>query len=548
MVRSTINPDPTCIQIEGIHPDGESLTIILRTSRETVPCPDCEHLADAVHSWYQRTLADLPWQGVGVRILLNTRRWFCRNPACSRLIFTERLPDVVEVSARRTNRLAEVFEAVAFALGGEAGSRLLITLGLRLSPDTLLNVIRSTVLALHTPPRVVGIDDWAWRRGDRYGTMIVDLERHRVVELLPDRDPETVIAWLQGQPQIEIIARDRGQGYIEAATVGAPQARQVADRWHLLHNLSDVIEDVLLSKRSVLRAAAERVHGVPDVPDPSVDFASGPVMPNRPRRGEQRSEERSQQRHARIVARYEAIRRLHLAGADVADIARRVGVSRETVYRYRKLEEPPERRQPTRRRTALDPYMPYLLQRWQEGCHNGMKLWREIRAQGYPHTAGVVGRFVAQLRRDEVAGRPAGASVRQRAAPVPTARHMAGWFLRCPSNLTRAQQTYLTELQDLDEVVARAYQLTQCFTEMVRERTGEHLEAWIEQTKASDIGRLRRFASGLEKDLAAVQAGLTEIWSNGQTEGQVHRLKLLKRQMYGRAGFDVLRPRVLRAA
>ena len=548
MARSTINPDPSCVHIEGIHPETDGLTIILRTNRTAVPCPDCEQLSDSVHSWYQRTLTDLPWQGVAVRFFLKTRRWFCRHPTCSRSIFTERLPDVVDSSARRTIRLADVVEAVAFALGGEAGHRLLLTLGLTLSPDTLLNVIRSAVLTPHAPPRVVGIDDWAWRRGDRYGTIIVDLERHRVVDLLPDRDPKTVIVWLQGQPQIEVITRDRGQGYIEAATTGAPQALQVADRWHLIHNLSAVVEEVLLSKRSVLRAAAQIVHGEPEPSEVPGDPPSGPIMPNRPRRRTQQAEERSQQRHERMVARYEAIRRLHLAGADVADIARRVGVSRQMVYRYRKLEEPPERRQPVRRQTALDPYVPYLLERWHEGCHNGMKLWREIREQGYPHTEGVVGRFVAGLRRDEAAGRPAGSTARRRAAPVPTARHVAGLFLRRPAKLTHDQQTYLSELQRLDETVATAYRVTQSFTMMVRERTGEELETWIAQAKESDFDRLRRFAMGLEKDLAAVQAGLTEVWSNGQTEGQVHRLKLLKRQMYGRAGFDVLRPRVIRAA
>ena len=489
MPRSTINPDPTCVQIEGIHPDGDDLTIILRTNREAVPCPDCGQLAVGVHSWYQRTLADLPWQGVAIRFLLKTRRWFCQHPACSRSIFTERLPALVDVYARRTNRLADVVEAVAFALGGEAGHRLLLTLGLSLSPDTMLNVIRSSALPPSSPPRVVGIDDWAWRRGDRYGTIIVDLERHRVVDLLPNRDPETVIAWLQGQPQIDVIARDRGQGYIEAATLGAPQALQVADRWHLVHNLYAVIEEVLLSKRSVLRAAAQAGTGEPEASEAPGDPTSGPIMPNRPGRRTQQAEERSQQRHERMVARYEAIRRLHLAGADVADIARRVGVSRQMVYRYRKLEEPPERRQPVRRKTALDPYVPYLLERWNEGCHNGMKLWREIREQGYPHTATVVGRFVAQLRRDEAAGRPAGTMARQRAAPVPTARHVAGLFLRRPAKLTNDQQGYLAE--SLDQMV----QLTQSFTMMVRKRTGQELETWI------DFGRIRRFAAGLEKDL-----------------------------------------------
>jgi transposase len=548
MVRAPINPDPACVHIEGIRPDADGLTIIMRTSRPSVPCPDCEQLTERVHSWYQRTIADLPWQGLAVRFQLHTRRWFCDQQACSRQIFTERLPDLAASYARRTLRLAEVVEAIAFALGGEAGHRLLLTLGLMLSPDTLLNVIRTTVLPPGPPPRVVGIDDWAWRRRDRYGTILVDLERQRAIDLLADREPETVTAWLQQYPDIEVIARDRGQGYIEAATLGAPQALQVADRWHLVHNLHDVLEDILLSKRHVLRTAAHTIQDAPELSERSDDFASGPIMPKRPRRGAQRAEERSHERHERIVARWETIRRLHLAGADVADIARRVGVSRETVYRYRKLDEPPERRHQTPRKRALDAYIPYLLQRWHAGCHNGMQLWREIREQGYPHGEGVVGRFVAELRREEAAGHPVGASARRRATPVPTARHVASLFVRRPAKLTSDQERYLSELRRRDELLTAAYELTQSFTTMLRERTGEQLEAWIEQAKTSEIGRLSRFAGGLEKDRAAVQAGLTEEWSNGQTEGHIHRLKLLKRQMYGRAGFDVLRPRVIRAA
>jgi transposase len=548
MARPTINPDPTCVCLEGIHPDPDGLTIILRTSRMSVPCPDCEQLSDDVHSWYQRTLTDLPWQGVAVRIQLHTRRWFCSNPACSRGIFTERLPDLVAVAARRTNRLAEVVEAVAFALGGEAGARLLFTIGLELSPDTLLNLIRSTAIPLAPSPRVIGMDDWAWRRGHRYGTILVDLERHQVIDLLPNRDPETLIAWLQQYPEIEVIARDRWHGYREAATVGAPQARQVVDRWHLVDNLLEVVEEILLGKRAVLRAAAQAVNGAPASGEAPGDSTSGPIMPHRPRRAAQRAEERSLQRQERIVARYEAIRRLHLAGADVADIARQVGVSRRTVYRYRELEEPPGRRQPTRRQTVLDPYIPYLLQRWNEGCHNGMQLWREIRAQGFPASATVVSRFVAQLRRDEAAGRPAGATAHSRRVRAPTARQMARLFVQRETDLTPDEQRYLYELRGLDTAVATTYTLTQTFLGMVRERTGELLEEWIAQAKESGMAKLRSFATGLENDLAAVQVGLTEVWSNGQTEGQIHRLKLVKRQMYGRAGFDVLRSRVIRAA
>jgi transposase len=398
MPRPPLNPDPASLHLEAIHPERDTITIVLRTCRPTVVCPECGELTRRVHSWYQRTLADLPWQGLAVHFRLWTRRWHCTNLACSRRIFTERLPDVVAPSARRTLRLTAVVEAIAFALGGEAGARLLQTLGLPRSPDTLLTTIRATPVEVAAPPRVIGIDDWAWRRGHRYGTLIVDLERHAVVELLPDRDAKTAIAWLRDHPTIEVIARDRGDAYIEAATSGAPQAIQVADRWHLLKNLGDSVEEFLVHKRAVLRAAAhpETTHRSSVLPDEAAIGAAGPLTPHRPRQRQQQREAVSRQRHERLMQQYEAIRRLHLAGASVADIARMVGVSRETVYRYRHVPEPPPLRQPRPRRRVIDPYVPYLLQRWAEGCHNGMQLWREIRAQGFSHGASNVFRFLAE--------------------------------------------------------------------------------------------------------------------------------------------------------
>jgi transposase len=398
MPRPPLNPDPASLHLEAIHPQRDTITIVLRTCRPTVVCPECGELTRYVHSWYQRTLADLPWQGLAVHFRLWTRRWYCTNLACSRRIFTERLPDVVAPSARRTLRLTTVVEAIAFALGGEAGARLLQTLGLPRSPDTLLTTIRATPVEVAAPPRVIGIDDWAWRRGHRYGTLIVDLERHAVVELLPDRDAKTAIAWLRDHPTIEVIARDRGDAYIEAATSGAPQAIQVADRWHLLKNLGDSVEEFLVHKRAVLRAAAhpETTHRSSVLPDEAAIGAAGPLTPHRPRQRQQQREAVSRQRHERLMQQYEAIRRLHLAGASVADIARMVGVSRETVYRYRHVPEPPPLRQPRPRRRVIDPYVPYLLQRWAEGCHNGMQLWREIRAQGFSHGASNVFRFLAE--------------------------------------------------------------------------------------------------------------------------------------------------------
>jgi transposase len=553
MAPRTINPDPVSLELGAIYPEAGAITINLRTCRPCVPCPDCAQLTEHVHSWYQRTFADLPWQGLSVRFRLSTRRWRCPNPDCARQIFTERLPDVVAPFARRTVRLAEVVDAIAFALGGEAGARALATLGLPVSADTLLNRVRAAVPPASVAPRVVGIDDWAWRKGNRYGTIIVDLERHRVLELLPDRTAETVTDWLQQHPTIQVIARDRGHAYVEAATSGAPQATQVADRWHLLHNLGEVLEEFLLHKRAALQAAAD---GTPDgeemrtalTPDSAPVGTPGPLTPNRPRCGLERLEAASRQRHARLVRQYEDIRRLHLAGADIADIARTVGVSRKTVYRYRNLAEPPAIRQPRPRRRIIDPYVPYLVQRWNEGCHNGMRLWREIREQGFTAGSSNVWRFLAELRREAAAGRPVDTPARRRSQPTPTARQVAILFLRRPSDLTGQQQAYLTALREQDAAVATAYRLTQAFATMVRERQGERLDAWRAEVAECAVPALRRYSAGLTHDLDAVRAGLTEEWSNGQVEGQVNRLKTVKRQMYGRAGMALLRNRVLHAA
>jgi transposase len=480
------------------------------------------------------------------RLLVQVRRFFCRDAACLRRIFAERLPHLVERYARRTSALRATLQRIGLALGGAAGARLAAALDLPVGRTALLALVRAVPPPAEAPPRVVGIDEWAWRRGHRFGTILVDLERHRVLDLLADRSAESAAAWLRQRPSVIAVVRDRSGLYADAARCGAPEATQIADRWHLIHNLAEGLEEFLLHQRAALRAAAVPGEAV----EVTGDIAPGPLTPGRPRGGKQRAEEASRQRHAHLVEQYEAIRRLHDAGADVADSARRVGVSRRTVYRYRTLPEPPEPQRPHRpaRQRLLTPYEPSLLQRWHEGCHNGMRLYRELRERGYAHGASNVMRFAAQLRRDEAAGRPAGATRRARAVPTPTARRVAGLFLRRSADLKPEQRAYLARVQQADVTLATAYRLTQDFAAMVRERQGERLDAWLTEADACEVPALRRFAQGLRADLAAVRAGLTEEWSNGPTEGFVHKLKLLKRQGYGRAGFDLLRQRMRGAA
>src|SRR5215207_8180765 len=548
----TLLPKAPGLKLQEVAINAETVSLSVESTCPSAACPLCGQETARLHSHYLRTLADLPWGGRSVRLSLRVRRFRCSCSECPRRIFAERLPSVVEPYARKTARLHEILELFGFALGGEGGTRLLRRLGMKASPSTLLRYVRGSPEGAYTQPHAIGVDDWAFRRGHRYGTMIVDLERHAVIDLLEDREAEAVRAWLERHPQIRIVARDRGGAYAEAATKGAPQAVQVADRWHLMHNLAGALEEFLLHEKKMLREAARTETQSPEE-DYATSFSAGSLTPNRPRIWYEKQLDASRKRHERLVEQWRNIRRLHLAGADVYDIAKRLGVSRETVYRYRRMEEPPEPVRFRHKRRVLDPYVPYILRRWAEGCRNGMKLYREIQEQGYAYGASNVARLVAELRRTGLGGsgsaaaRTQGGVVLPDKASAPTARQAAALFLKRIEKLTAEQEAYLDRLGTLDKALADAYRLTQEFAGMVRGLEGAKLDEWLKEADASEAEVMSRFAKGLKKDLGAVRAGLTESWSNGPVEGFIHKLKLIKRSMYGRAGFDLLRARMLAA-
>lgn len=534
---------PFLPHLKGLHlaemtVTDEGVTLQLFSTRRTATCPSCQQRSHRIHSRYDRTMADCPWSGMMVKLRLCVRRFICRVATCPQRIFAEQLPPLVDRYGRRTHHLRDALRQIGLALGGAAGARLASALGLPVGRTALLGLIRAAPLPAADQPRAVGVDEFAWRRGRRFGTILVDLERRRPIDLLPDRDADHVAAWLQQHPTITTVARDRSGLYADAATRGAPAARQVVDRWHLLHNLGEALEQFLLHKRAALRDAASA--SAEAMPATGAPLAEDPALP-----WQQRAAEAGQQRHAAQLARYEAIHRLRAAGADIAPIARTVGVSRETVYRYLRLPGPPARMRLPARRSALDPHLPYLERRWAEGCRNGKRLWREIRERGFAQSYSGVARVVARLRRAARAGQPA--VVHRAATRPPTPRQVALLCLRHPEQRTPAQQTYLARLRQADEAIATANTLTQGFAVMLRERRGERLDTWLAEVESCPVPALRRFATGLRGDLDAVRAGLSEPWSNGPTEGHVHKLKLLKRQGYGRVGFDLLRQRVLAA-
>jgi transposase len=521
----------------SIGPDQIVATLEATAPRGT--CPSCGTWSEAVHSRYQRTIADLPWGGQAVRLHLRVRKFYCRQPACTRRVFTERLPHLVAPYARRTARLESVLRILAFALGGEPGARIVERLGMTASPATLLRLIRRVTIPEQPAPRVLGVDDWAFRKGHRYGTILVDLEQHQIVELLPARSAEPVVEWLEAHPGVEVVSRDRAPAYAEAARKGAPQAVQVADRWHLIQNVVEALERCLLRFRPALKVAAGMGESlVGPLPSPS----EADLVP-----WQQRAEAASQQRHASKVERYEQMRTLRAAGFTVLDIAQMVGATRRTVYRYLALGGPPERQQPRRSgRRVLSPYEPYLIQRWAEGCRNRSRLFREIRLLGYQHSARTVSLFLKRLEQEPSASGVAPS--RPTVTKVPSARRVASLLVWRKDRLPEEERDYLRRLCDQEPTIALAYDLAQEFADMARERTGQRFEGWLTRATTSGISELDRFARGLTDDRAAVEAGLSLEWSNGQTEGQVNKLKLLKRSMYGRASFDLLRLRLLHAA
>lgn len=395
---------------------------------------------------------------------------------------------------------------------------------------------------------MLGVDDWAWRKGRRYGTILVDLERHRVVDLLPDRTAQGLAHWLKEHSGVEVVARDRAGAYADGIHQGAPDVVQVADRWHLAKNLGEAIEELLDRHRQHMRRIPLPAASAADAPQAT---SSAPTATAARRRGLTKLEHLQQERRAVRLARYGRFAALRRQGLTLRAIARDLGVSLRTVERLAAAGRFPERKPRRRSPSDLDRYLPHLDRRRAEGCRRGTLLWREICGQGYTGPRSAVYTYLARLRRREASNQEALTTAP--AAPTPAARRVsprrATWlFLRPAADLDPDERQFLAALHERCADTVIAYHLAQRFLQLLRGRQRDALEPWLAEAEGSDIPELRRFAAGLRRDRPAVEAGVAEAWSNGQTEGQVNRLKLVRRTMYGRGKLDLLRQRVLRAA
>ncbi len=534
MESNPLLPLPVGMQIDQIQASENEVSITVIATHPTSCCPLCSHPSSSIHSRYRRTVRDVPCGGRCVQLALYVRKFFCRNPLCERKVFTERLPDLVRPWAKMTIRYCQQLTSIGLATCGKGGTRLAARLSMQTSRQTILRRIMDLPDLPTGSILYLGIDDFSFQRGCRFGTILVNLESHRVVDLLPDRKAETSAAWMRQQLDLMVVSRDRGGEYASAATQGAPQALQCADRFHLLKNLGEALEGLLAHhlatecKRQTQATLNEQA----------------PVWQSkRSTRSSPKLERLQQARREERLAHYEQVIALRKLGMSQAAIGQQVGIGASTVQSWLAAGTFPERK-PREQASHLDRYLPYLFQRWEDGCHTIACLFRELVKQGYKGSYESVRDNIVRLL---PTGRKNAAASLSKTSALATSRQAAFLFLRRPEKLNVEEQEQLCKLRQINSEVDLAYDLVQQFAQMLRARTGERLDAWLARVQSSDLPELQSFAAGIEKDKDAVRAGLTWWISNGMVEGHVTKLKLIKRQGYGKAGFPLLRKRVLHA-
>ncbi|MFD3612173.1 ISL3 family transposase [Streptomyces atroolivaceus] len=474
-------------------------------------CPACQHPAARIHSRYSRQIAGLPVSGRRLIVRLRVRRFFCDQPRCPRRTFVEQVAGLTEPRRRSSTAARSAIRSVAVELGGRPGARLCAKLRLYGRRTSILGELTAPPVPARAR-RVLGIDEFVLRKGRTYGTVLVDVESSRPVDVLPDRETSTVAAWLQEHPGAEIICRDRLMAFTKAIRQAAPDALEVADRWHLLQNLSTAVEKTCRRHRDCLRRPAE--------PEASPPLAT----PDTPLLA------RIQQRHAEV-------NELAATGLPLNAIGRRLRLDRKTVRRYRNkdLADLLASAQ-DRSHGVLDPFMEHVQHRFHAGCTSSMQLYREVLALGYTGGYHVVHRYVVTIRK--------GIAVPARSI-TPRPRDITSWIMRPEESLNTSDMAQLDAVRSACPEIAQACDLAREFTDMLRQRHGHLLRDWIQKAELGGPNAIGIFADSIRQDLHAVTAGLTLPYSSGIVEGHVNRIKTIKRQMYGKASFALLRARIL---
>ena len=513
--------------VDGVAVAAGLLLVAARARAGTAACPACGAVSGRVHSRYGRRLADAAIGGRRVIIRLTVRRFFCASPGCQRTTFAEQITGLTARYARKTALLTGTLRDIAVALAGRAASRLAGSLSAPASRQVLLRLVMATPDPAAGTPRVLGVDDFAIRRGQHYGTLLIDCETGAPLDLLAGRDARPLADWLAAHPGVEVICRDRSGSYADGARTGAPEAVQVADRFHLWQNLARAVERCVAAHRSCLAG--------PDSPPAAADQAPPPAGPAGAGRTEPAGKyaDRARRHHALVHG-------LLTEGRSLREIARHLGWGLHTVQRYARAatwQELADGRWQGPRPSKLDAFKPYLDQHAGEGHGSITRLFREIQALGYDGSYHVVRAYLDH---------------RHARAPLPpappTVRDVTGWLTRRPDSLTDDERPRLKAILDHCPELHAASAQVRAFAAMLTQLTGHDLPQWISDARDAGLPGISSFAKGLEQDLDAVTCGLTMTWSSGPVEGRVNHIKMIKRQMFGRAGLPLLRKRVLLTA
>jgi len=559
MEESPFLPLPEGMLIDQVEQTATSLTVTVISTRTDAVCPDCGHASEYVHCQYQRTVHDVPSGGRQVVLRLCVRKFFCRDQSCQRKVFAERIPDLVQPWGRCSHRLLESLKAIGLSASAEVSERLAPRLAMPVKASTLLRYLRT----IPDPPRTnvisLGIDDFALKRGDKYGTILINAETGKPLDLLPDRTTEAVSPWLASHPEIQVVSRDRANGFAEAVSQVLPHATQVADRYHLIQNLRDHLQQFLDRKRTCLPFVEDTPVGAKE----GSPGGKGTSPSDRPQAdpGADLSNLISAERKKMIsrnkrLSCYEEVMALHREGQSQRAIARQLHLSRNTVQRYISSSGFPERAQGTGLRpkgtSKLDPYLPYLRDQWDAGIHNAAHLFNLVKARGYKGCESMLrmrlSEWRAELPKQRWRGNPPKPRLFQQARQRRLSSRAASFLMILPpEKLTAKQKLQLEHMYQASSDLFIVYHLSQDFVTLLKERQAETLNVWLKCAKACRVAELARFANGIYRDYAAVYAACSRPESNGITEGHVNRLKFLKRQMFGRARLDLLRIKVLHA-
>jgi transposase len=535
------------LRVEEVEDTGDAVVIRACCRAVQARCPGCGAVSSRVHGGYARVVADGAAGGRPVLIALSVRRFRCPEPSCPKVTFAEQAEGLSVRYRRRSVPLLAMLAGFGLELAGRAGARLAGTLGIAVHSSTVLRL----VMALPDPqvtaaPEVTGVDDFALRKGQVYGTVIADAESGQVVDLLPDREAATWEAWLKAHPGAEVICRDRASAYADGATAGAPGAIQVADRWHLWHNLGGYVEKAVVAHRGCLTAAPGTPAGNGEAPGqlPGAGPAAAPPGPD----GLRDVHGRERALVSRTLERHAAVHELLRAGRSQREAAEILGLDRKTVNRFAGQADPAVLLvKAAGRDSKLDPFKPWMNRRWNQGLTSAAALHAEMTAtQGWTGSVQAVERYVRQFRTADGRSRDSTARPAPSALPAPKTRQITRWLLTRPARLDPGDQEQLAAVQaacpHLDALAGHV----RSFAEMMTGRQGLlALQGWLSAVEADDQPQLHSFANGIRRDQQAVTAGLALPYSSAAMEGNVNKIKMIKRQMYGRAGFPLLRKRVI---